>query len=1087
MTSSVSSLTSRIGSIGSSIGNSMTAGPKGRRMAGGGRGPPNVQQQPRRGQFNPGQQQLRGATRPDARQQQPQQHPAKKETRAPPMSELYSVSKRGEEDSRVDTASPHFHQDVDTSDGEEEEHSGNGAHLNNVQHEVRESPQSPTTANMPDNGIPPQRRQQPAGRRFSPSTPLQKPIRNGGSITPSATRRRYQGHDYNYDDHPSSVGRKLKSALQGAISIPLSVPKKLFKRSAIIDDDGAWSDDEAKNSASYNKPPPRRGGNISRSSYGNNSKPSIIPRPVTSLLQKRDTSLLSSEVIRKCTIIGRMQGILDIVQVSLVAVILQEVIPTFFRALSATLPSSIGDTTNNNSLRIAIISTVLSTLDNGWATYALVAAFLLSLSNKVWIAPSLQSTYQEASVENAADVAYTQLYLRLISSLPMRHKSISEEFMRRLARAGVLQFASLARLHCFVTIAVLYLLLSTVAILRPTAAAVLSSLVQVTQLLHSAWKGGRPIEWGVVLEGAKGAGVSLGSNLRILVDTEWNIVRQEPLRVAVVVSLLLALVSAASLPLLEGKRGKKTGNANQGGRGNNNEGDNEEEENDDIISVWSNIGASSATRLGLLSSPRGVEGALEQFAKLRPDRAAAAGIVARKKSRRHHCSSPSAIYLKSTLQPLLRRMVYATSSVLLLLVPLAIYFYLFASSSTIVPKVDMDDGTALGLPFLSSMVFKSIPEHAWVALSQLATLLLATHLQVGTAVNDAIQLNAIRMRQSVTSFLKKLVDTVEEVQTLANESSAGADFQAMLTASPTKGISVVDLWVAHSSRRAWAVKGANIQCQNGEVVLILGPEGSGKSRLLTAIAEHVLVPPKQARTTTYVRGSVTVAGVDLSKWDKRQLQNRVGVLLNDVRTVSDCASLMAGCTLEEILEPPLEGRGRIGPKERNAVAVAMKITGFGSNLISRFPSKLSTVVSANEDELKPSPLRPPSYPLSPSDWSRLLLTKTLAQLIAGNDQQLSSPDNIRTCMLGSILLLDDAASQMSEVDEAHLISSLRSTGAAVLLTSNRWASGRFADRIIVMDGTNGSVVESGTHEELMYSGPERSLYAKQWSEMMSQA
>ena len=65
--------------------------------------------------------------------------------------------------------------------------------------------------------------------------------------------------------------------------------------------------------------------------------------------------------------------------------------------------------------------------------------------------------------------------------------------------------------------------------------------------------------------------------------------------------------------------------------------------------------------------------------------------------------------------------------------------------------------------------------------------------------------------------------------------------------------------------------------------MTLGPEGSGKTRLLTAIAEHVFAPPpKSARTTTHVRGSVTVAGVDLSKWDKRQLHKRVGVLLNDV-------------------------------------------------------------------------------------------------------------------------------------------------------------------------------------------------------------
>lgn len=165
------------------------------------------------------------------------------------------------------------------------------------------------------------------------------------------------------------------------------------------------------------------------------------------------------------------------------------------------------------------------------------------------------------------------------------------------------------------------------------------------------------------------------------------------------------------------------------------------------------------------------------------------------------------------------------------------------------------------------------------------------------------------------------------------------------------------------------------------------------------------------------------------------------------------------------------------------MAVAMKITGLGSKLLPRLPSKLSTVVSANEDELKPSSLRPPSYPLSPSDWSRVLLTKTLAQLISGNENQLSSPDTVRRCMIGSILLLDDATSQMSEADEARLIAALRSTGAAVLLTSNRWAAGRFVDRIVVMDA--GSAVESGTHGDLIDLGAERSVYAREWSAMMS--
>ena len=155
--------------------------------------------------------------------------------------------------------------------------------------------------------------------------------------------------------------------------------------------------------------------------------------------------------------------------------------------------------------------------------------------------------------------------------------------------------------------------------------------------------------------------------------------------------------------------------------------------------------------------------------------------------------------------------------------------------------------------------------------SKLSTVVSANEdelLRAGEAVNDAIQANTLRLGQAVSVFYQTLTDTVNELEKLATDNKNGADFQAMVTASPTRGITVSDLWAAHSSRRAWAVRGSNVQCQNGEVVQILGGDGSGKTRLLTAIAERIFAPPKSARTTTYVRGSITVAGVDISKWDR---------------------------------------------------------------------------------------------------------------------------------------------------------------------------------------------------------------------------
>lgn len=151
--------------------------------------------------------------------------------------------------------------------------------------------------------------------------------------------------------------------------------------------------------------------------------------------------------------------------------------------------------------------------------------------------------------------------------------------------------------------------------------------------------------------------------------------------------------------------------------------------------------------------------------------------------------------------------------------------------------------------------------------------------------------------------------------------------------------------------------------------------------------------------------------------------------------------------------------------------------------MARLPSKLSTVVTASEDELSPSPTRPSAQILSSSEWNKVLLTRSIAQAVLGNDNPMTSPDAVQRSLIGSLLLLDDVTSHANEVEEAAFIRALRSTGAATLLTSNHWASGRYANRIVVMK--DGAVVESGTHAELMQHGPANSLYALRWKQMTS--
>ena len=83
-----------------------------------------------------------------------------------------------------------------------------------------------------------------------------------------------------------------------------------------------------------------------------------------------------------------------------------------------------------------------------------------------------------------------------------------------------------------------------------------------------------------------------------------------------------------------------------------------------------------------------------------------------------------------------------------------------------------------------------------------------------------------------------------------------------------------------------------------------------------------------------------------------------------------------------------------------------------------------------------------------------------------------------------MLLLDDATSLMNELEEIHLVKSLRKSGAATLITSNRWSTGRFADRIAVVK--NGSIIECGTHADLLGRGPQKSAYAAKWAQMMAE-
>ena len=95
---------------------------------------------------------------------------------------------------------------------------------------------------------------------------------------------------------------------------------------------------------------------------------------------------------------------------------------------------------------------------------------------------------------------------------------------------------------------------------------------------------------------------------------------------------------------------------------------------------------------------------------------------------------------------------------------------------------------------------------------------------------------------------------------------------------------------------------------------------------------------------------------------------------------------------------------------------------------------------------------------------------------------MSSSHTIQKSLVGNILLLDDTLQFMDEIEESILIKNLRNAGAAVVITSNRWACGRFADKILVIK--DGAIIDSGSHDELLNKGAMYSMYAAKWQMMI---
>src|SRR3954452_20702367 len=124
-------------------------------------------------------------------------------------------------------------------------------------------------------------------------------------------------------------------------------------------------------------------------------------------------------------------------------------------------------------------------------------------------------------------------------------------------------------------------------------------------------------------------------------------------------------------------------------------------------------------------------------------------------------------------------------------------------------------------------------------------------------------------------------------------------------------------------RRRTVLRDASLTIQRGELAVLIGRSGTGKSTLLNLLSG--IDPPDS--------GEVVIDGVALSALSERKRtlfrRDRIGF-------VFQFFNLIPTLTVEENLLLPMELKGRIGPEQRRA-ALALLAEGGLADRAGRFP------------------------------------------------------------------------------------------------------------------------------------------------------
>ena len=217
------------------------------------------------------------------------------------------------------------------------------------------------------------------------------------------------------------------------------------------------------------------------------------------------------------------------------------------------------------------------------------------------------------------------------------------------------------------------------------------------------------------------------------------------------------------------------------------------------------------------------------------------------------------------------------------------------------------------------------------------------------------------------------------------------------------------------------MKDINIHIPGGSMVAIVGPTGAGKSTLVNLIM----------RFYDIMKGRITIDGVDIRDISRESLHNTVGMVLQD-------AWIFTGTIADNI------GYGKPNATREEIEYVAR--LAMADHFIRTLPDGYDTVLKQGGDDL--------------SQGQRQLITIARAFL--------ADP---------SILILDEATANVDTRTEVEVQKAMNTLlkGRTSIVIAHRLSTIKNADFLLVVE--NGTIVEQGTHQELIeHGGHYKKLY-----------